>query len=433
MKHTSVVTSAALSLAISAASAGTTETVETPAPEAPAAPAKSGLTMERLGLASATTTPFLRDTRILIDGRLRYEHGDIDGLDSSDAFTLRNRIGIETGSLAGFSALAEGEHTIDLGGTYAPYPGFNDGRTVIADPDNLELNRAQVQYANDEYGALTVGRQYINHDDQRFVGAVGWRQNNQTFDSIGLQFTGIKHVTVNYAWVDQVNRIFGQNAPSANLERWKSDSHLINLSTDVIPAGKLVGYAYLLDFENAAAKSSNTYGLTYSGATDATIGGSQKWNYLLSSAYQESAGGNPDNYGAWYFRGETGLKWEKVFTGIGAEILGSDNGEAAFQTPLGTNHKFNGFADAFLTTPDSGLQDFYVWVGGTCPLKLKHKFIFHYFQGDSGRGHIGNEFDYVASKALNDYVSITGKLAYLDGQGSQADVFRGSIQLDYKF
>ncbi|QQL44860.1 alginate export family protein [Sulfuriroseicoccus oceanibius] len=428
---TSIKTTAALALTLTAATAGAPVPPESaPAPDNSA---PKGLTMERLGLVSSDAHPFLRDTRILAEGRLRYEYGDIDGLESSDAITFRSRLGLETGELAGFSALVEGESTYKLGGDYAEFPGFNNGRTVIADPDNYELNRAQLHYAHESYGALTVGRQYINLDDQRFVGAVGWRQNSQTFDAVTVNLTALEHVTVSYSWIDRVNRIFGDKSPSANLKRWKSDSHLIHVATDSMPGGKLVGFAYLLDFESAPASSSNTYGLTYSGQTDTALAGSQSWHYLASSAYQEDAGNNPDSYGAWYFRGETGLNWAKVTSGIGAEVLGSDNGDAAFQTPLGTNHKFNGFADAFLTTPDSGLRDFYCWVGGTCPLKVNHKLIFHYFQGDHGRGHIGNELDYVATKQLYPGISVTGKLAYLDGQNTQPDTFRGSIQLDYKF
>jgi hypothetical protein len=40
-----------------------------------------------------------------------------------------------------------------------------------------------VQYATKALD-LTLGRQRINLDDQRFVGSVGWRQNEQTFDAV---------------------------------------------------------------------------------------------------------------------------------------------------------------------------------------------------------------------------------------------------------
>ena len=76
-------------------------------------------------------------------------------------------------------------------GTLAIANNYNDTNasngvepySVVADPENIELNRAQFQYKTK---ALTVtgGRQRINIDDQRFVGSVGWRQNEQTFDAL---------------------------------------------------------------------------------------------------------------------------------------------------------------------------------------------------------------------------------------------------------
>ena len=55
--------------------------------------------------------------------------------------------------------------------------------TLINDPDEVELNRAQLSYALNKDLSATIGRQRILIDDQRFIGNVGWRQNEQTFDS----------------------------------------------------------------------------------------------------------------------------------------------------------------------------------------------------------------------------------------------------------
>ncbi|HXF15821.1 MAG TPA: hypothetical protein VN496_02395 [Burkholderiales bacterium] len=42
------------------------------------------------------------------------------------------------------------------------------------------------------------------------------------------------------------------------------------------------------------------------------------------------------------------------------EVLGSNNGQYAFQFPLATNHLFQGWADVFLTTPRQGIRDSYL-------------------------------------------------------------------------
>ena len=47
-----------------------------------------------------------------LDSRLRYEYGEINGLDVSHAGTLRNRIGLLTRKTAGFQFFAEYEGTL---------------------------------------------------------------------------------------------------------------------------------------------------------------------------------------------------------------------------------------------------------------------------------------------------------------------------------
>ena len=64
---------------------------------------------------------------------------------------------------------------------------------------------------------------------------------------------------------------------------------------------------------------------------------------------------------------------------LGYEVLGSDDGKKGFATPLATGHKFQGFADKFLTTPNDGVQDLYVGVAritsyNVCYTKLLRKF-----------------------------------------------------------
>ncbi|MGE9266916.1 MAG: hypothetical protein ACQKBY_02370 [Verrucomicrobiales bacterium] len=380
----------------------------------------------------ASAPSFLQDTRFFVNGRLRFEGGDLEGLDHSSAITLRNRFGFETGSLSGFSLLAEGEHTTKLGGRYAAFPGFNQGRTVIADPDNLQLNRLQLAYENEAFGQVTLGRQDVLLDDQRFVGGVGWRQNNQTFDAAALTIDSLPHLTLRYVYLDHVNRIFGTNAPAKGLEEWESESHLINLSTDLLPGTKLTAFAYLLDFETAPAFSSNTYGFSLSN-TEPLHSHGLDFSYFLSSAYQSAASSNPVDYDAWYFHASLKAAKGPASLTLGSEILASDDGLAAFQTPLGTNHKFNGFADAFLTIPAGGLRDYYAALALDGSFGIKHQLIYHYFQSDDSGDQLGHEINYVASKKLNEHFTLSGLIAHLEGHDQQGDLTRGVIQLDYQF
>jgi len=121
----------------------------------------------------------------ILAARLRYEWVDQANLpNDADAVTFRIRGGAEL-KAGDFSFLAEGEGTAALADHYndtlpkngvEPYP-------TVADPENLELNRLQVAYLHKGTG-VTLGRQRIVLDNARFVGNVGWRQNEQTFDAV---------------------------------------------------------------------------------------------------------------------------------------------------------------------------------------------------------------------------------------------------------
>ncbi len=97
----------------------------------------------------------------------------------------------------------------------APIP-----RTVIADPNGTEINEAFARFQTDslfesEFSLdLKAGRQRIKLDDDRFVGNVGWRQFEQTYDSVRIKSNlGIKDLTVQYAYIWHVQRIFGPDGP----------------------------------------------------------------------------------------------------------------------------------------------------------------------------------------------------------------------------
>ena len=56
--------------------------------------------------------------------------------------------------------------------------------------------------------------------------------------------------------------------------------------------------------------------------------------------------------------GELTATFRQFGLGVGTEIM-QGNGVKGFTTPLGTLHKFQGWADKFLTTPANGLEDLY--------------------------------------------------------------------------
>ena len=93
------------------------------------------------------------------------------------------------------------------------------------------------------------------------------------------------------------------------------------------------------------------------------------------------AGDGSSEADADYMLAELGVGFSGVTIKAGYELLGSDDGKYGFSTPLATLHKFNGFADQFLTTPNEGLQDTYLSISGKVA-GLKLAATYHDFSAD---------------------------------------------------
>jgi hypothetical protein len=314
---------------------------------------------------SACAAPALADALVLkpiIDARLRYENVDQKPFASdAEAITARVRAGVEAKKGA-FALLLESEATLALSRKYNSGVNGKTGFPLIADPQNVELNRAQLQFTGIPKSIVTLGRQRINLDDQRFVGSVGFRDNEQSFDAARVEWSGIKNVKadVTYSWSQRT--IWGVDGFGARQQAVGGDNVFANFSYKH-KRGTLTGFAYLVDQDEAAISgfrmSSKTIGVRFAGAAPLTK--AAKLSYTASYAQQRDFHRNPNQYKADYLLGEIGVEARGVKLLAGYEVLGSDSGTAltSFQTPYATLHKFNGWADKFLTTPANGLRDAY--------------------------------------------------------------------------
>ncbi|WP_218310089.1 alginate export family protein [Alteromonas antoniana] len=337
---------------------------------------------------------------------LRYESVSQDNaVADADALTLRTFLGLKSGSYKGFSVTAEVEDSrIVLGqGDYSVGPtGYNVGQySVIADPETTELDQAFVQYQSDSY-TVRAGRQVIALDAHRFVGHVGWRQDRQTFDGISLSYQISKDISAFYAYVNQRNRIFAQ---AADLD---SKDHLINISYQS-PVGKFTAYSYLLEIDNATPNSLDTFGVRYAGGVTLN---DVKYSYTAEYATQSSETATLDVDASYWL-----LEGSATFSGVtllaGYEVLGSDEGVYGFSTPLATLHKFNGWADQFLSTPAQGLKDAYISLSSTLA-GGKGSLVYHQFDADESSvevSDLGSEVDLVYTKAVLDNVTLGLKYA----------------------
>lgn len=392
----------------------------------------------------------------IVEARLRYETVDQAGpapLTSSrdaDAVTMRVRAGGEI-SKGPWAFLAEAEGTLAIDEDYNS--GVN-GKTlypIVADPETVEANRVQIQYRTKPL-IVTVGRQRINLDDQRFVGSVAWRQNEQTFDAVRVEYMGVKNLKVDVTYAISARTIWGidggkfgaTNRPT-NID---GDNVFANISYKT-KLGTLTGFAYLVDEDEAVValrrNSSQTYGARFVGAVPFTK--KVKLSYLLSYAKQSDYATNPVDYSADYVAAELGLDVAAFKLTAGYELLGSDAGATgiaggfAFQTPFATLHKFNGWADKFLTTPGTGIQDYYAGIGYTVPKlgkagPLVASFTYHHFSSDRLSIHYGDEYNAQVSLKINKHLSALVKYADYDRKGiasytGDADTKKFWAQIDY--
>ena len=375
------------------------------------------------------TTPDLFDQlikaassgKVHLNNRLRFETVDQDGKDTANAFTNRLRLGYTSGDWRGYHFMVEFENLVTPFPNEYFVPGVqgDSSKAVVADPSGSEFNQAYLDYKSDEWDLhWRVGRQRIILDNARFVGNVGWRQLEQTFDAAKFDSNlGTETFDASYIYMWNVQRIFGPDG-----KNFRSDSHLLHAAYTFNDHLKATGFAYFLDFDNSAANSTQTFGLRLTGKHKFDPDGNLKLEYAGSFAAQQDYADNPTNYEAIYFDLNASVTSKGIGTfGVGYELLGSDDGTTAFRTPLATLHAFNGWADAFLATPANGLQDISAFVATDLPWDVKGKLVYHKFIEDEGGDDLGQEIDVVLKKKINSYWSVTAKAAIFEGDKGIAD------------
>lgn len=353
-----------------------------------------------------------------ISGRYRYEHVDQDNaLKNANASTLRFRLNYRTGQWKGWSAFTEFEHIfhvlIDDFNSGAGTSPNRDEYSVVADPKGPDLNQLYFDLDPNDNWKYRFGRQRINLDNQRFVGGVGWRQNEQTFDAATINAKAIAKTALSYTYLNRVRRIFGQSVPAG---KERLDGHLLNAKISISDSFSVTPYLYHLDYADAVANSSTTLGARAVGSHPF---GSGKLNWLAELARQSDAGDNPTSYDADYVHLNAAYAAGNGMTiGIGYELLGADSGAGtAFSTPLATLHAFNGWADQFLSTPAAGLEDFYVTFKAKVA-KWNLTGVYHDFSSDTGGFDYGDELDASAAYKINDRYGLLLKAAFFSADSS---------------
>lgn len=359
----------------------------------------------------------LRAGRPLLDARLRWEEVEQEGFGSdAEALTLRLRLGYVTGRFHGFRALLESEHVFQLVEHYNDTTNDRLHYPLIADPEADEINRASLTYDGIAGLEVIAGRQRIILDNARFIGNVGWRQNEQTFDALRATWAALPDVVLDYSYLGHAHRVFGNDAPQGDYD---TDAHLLHLSYAAQPAAKLSAYAYLIEIDEDEALSSASYGLRLAGDVALAAVPEIALSYAAEYAYQTDHGNNPASYDVSYYLLSAGLGAFGLSGALAYEVLGG-TGSEAFQTPLATLHVFQGWADVFLTTPPEGIEDLALEAKYVRALPapfggLVLNLVYHDFEAEEGGRDFGEEWDVAAGLKLSERVALLAKYADYEG------------------
>ncbi|MDD1621540.1 MAG: alginate export family protein [Methylococcaceae bacterium] len=379
---------------------------------------------------------------IKMDLNYRWENVDQDhggatpALDpkTANANTARLRLGLLSPTFYDFQAYAEYEGNYALQEDYNSTVNRRTQYSTIVDPDRSELNQFWLSYKGIADTLIKVGRQRIKLDDDRFIGNVGWRQMESTYDSILITHNNqtLFGLTVNAGYIDHVQNIAGQtdtlNAP------------ILNLNYKITDWGNLIGYGYWLDYRERAnyVKSSQTYGVRFDGKSPQFF---DTVNFLYTAEWgkQSNYADNPNHYEADRINLMAGLTAFNVTLQGAMEQLNGSGTNKTFNTPLGTNHAFQGWADLFINplnnaTLGQGIRD----VFATASTKLMNDSMvvtgmYHDFYDDTGGIKYGSEWDFSVLKKFGKHYSLLAKYANYNADGFGTDTQKIWLQGNVSF
>lgn len=351
--------------------------------------------------------------QIKLDLRYRYDNTDSANpkKEVANASTLRLRLGYLTPTFNGFQGYAEFQGNQDIG--VNNYDSRMNGKTQyeqIADPQQNELNQLWVSYKGISNTEAKLGRQVIQIDNERFIGASAWRQLERTYDAFLLNNTSLPNTSVTLGYINKA-----QNTDSSIQSL---QLPLANISYNFANFGKLTGYSYFMDFRDPAVyqASNQTYGVSFEGARklNDTLGFVYRTEYAYQSNYGQSI-----PYQADYYHIIGGFSAYGFIVKGAMEQLGGKGLNKTFDTPLGLVHKFSGWADVFVVTPNDGYRDVYASVEKEL-MGIKLIGFYRDWSDDSSKKHYGDEWDFMVSKEFFKHYNLMAKYAYFnaDNDGS---------------
>lgn len=361
-----------------------------------------------------------------IGAHFRYRIEDVNPQSpsqSSLASTLRSRLIYNSAAYKGFKFHMSADSVIKIGDADYTTPSAgalttelgpkNPGQAIIADPLATDFNELYLSWS-DANSKAKIGRQKIIRGNARYIGHLGWRQHEQTFDAISFEHKVVKNLSLYAAYLNRRNTI--------TFTELAQDTLLLDMVYEIPQVGKLSVYYYDIEAASASSKLQNL------GARLA--GKFKKLSYAVEIAQQENSTGETPMYHLL----EGGYKFEGLSVAAGIETLHSEK-KTSFTTPLATLHKFNGWADQFLATPKQGLEDKYLKLAGKVAM-LDLNAIYHRYDSDKGDIDFGSEINLSAGTKVGENFTLGLKYANYsagDAASNKTDVEKYWVWAEAKF
>ncbi|MBL1244757.1 MAG: alginate export family protein [Sulfurimonas sp.] len=389
--------------------------------------------------------------------RPRYEtvNSDKSSTTSAQSFTNRTHLVLTAGlfGVQNLSATIGLQSVNNFGNTNYSSPGnlnYNgDGvqYDIIADKQQAMLSEASIDYKLGKT-ALHAGRSQLNLDNQRFIGTVGWRQTERSYDTVYASNSDIENLDILAAYVYGYAGVTGITTTETN-------SVLLHVKYKVAEALSITAYDYML------ASTSDTIGLALTGKIDAGAKLTYRAEYAIqrdaTMEYGSAAAQTNVKADAYYYNLDIGANFSGFIAGLNYEVLsGKDENDATstktnFNPALGTNHKFNGWADVFYVGNNGaagGLIDTNIRLGYKTKGFGKLLAVYHDFQAETAMNavsgtttNLGSEIDVVYVNKIPGVNNLTGLLKLASYTAGDATSFTNATfdkqvawaQLSYKF
>lgn len=341
--------------------------------------------------------------RLELGARARLTY--VDTTENAHAASLLTRIGLESEWNAQLTSLVELDHVaLAWQDEFSNGEHFNEN-PLIPDVAGTEFNQVLLRYAPTNTLQFSLGREALKFGNERFVGTNSFWQNEQTFDGAGMHYEFGSASKVQYRYIENANRITGQNAgnnlspsdtifasnnglrPSQFLGDHTHDTHVLFAEFNEWDFSRIHAYYFDIDIKNAKALTNKTLGFRYQHKG--------RWQKVRTLSHAELALQRRNNVNSdaslLFFDIGAGIGYRSSEISFAYQHLGENKG-ISFVTPLASLHSHNGWVDQFVSTPKLGLRDYklqFIWRQNPVKIDLRY----HIFRTDKNDVKIGHELD----------------------------------------